>query len=1037
MRRAMLVFMALLLLCTPSLAGASARGVRHIEVEQQSVGPDTIVMEGTAAAPAPEPEPTAPPAEGQGEDSIQVEGSTPAPVPNRDASSEENTDSRPDFLVSEGLQIVLESRAEPSVGRYGAGTVVYSTDALRTALTSTDLTDTWADASDGGRITRVIYLGFTPGENGQAAGATADSIFVMGTSAGMKLPSTIDKLILCGTAPGASGRVTLSDWNTEGYLNTIYPSKQGQRFLLADMDIRGYNYYGTVYGSLYAGTWIEYNNIEYEGRQPLHNIGAANTCVVQDSAFVVRQYGGRTAQEFMEGDRLIIRGNVSVTRNAQQYIDDLPLFQVTSTQTGLTVEAGATFTVDTGIRRFMAGGSASVTDVIVEGTFVLNGQGQATGILAYGDTLHEVRVGSQGRLVINEGNASSHASGMAINANIVTLNGIVEISYAPTSGDGRAINARQRLVIGDGAAVNVWHRGGTGATVVSAAGIDVYGTLRIEQDGGGARAISYGTGADHQLNVFAEGAVHVTKNANTTNALYVVYGARMYVAGTMDVAVHAGGTAIHLTQVATSDAMRILHVPGRLTVNKAGGSGNAIFAGNLKIGDESDAAAAGLVTVTQASGDTALLIGTNTYNRIDVYQGNNALVVGKTGGAGAVINSTRAFVYSNARMEIDQSSGDGTFTGVNALSVLFGGTLRVTRTGGSTSPVFSIVQSGNAAIMQPARATIENANGPIALSAGAYQTSVSILASAINYDRNGVRHVWNNGDLSIVSLTSTISRTATATNVTTLGDGQRGAAPFAQDIAQTIDLTSATGNRLDVGQFNRIAIDVPYRDSSLVSGSAPGADRVEIEEYSLFLEDIVALRQRSEGWVPVAGGSFSHAMPMNLDIARTRIYIHADRGGLEAYSYRNSEGMVWLDIPEPLRFQGTGVLLAPDVIDREDPDWRVTVHDTRGYSDGVTWHAYPWAVMVRVLGPFADETGMSTLADSRIGFTPPGGSPVLLEPSASGGVEVASGTFAAEGEYERTLRWAAGEGFRFYQAAGEGEYDRTYSATMEWSVVIP
>ena len=129
-------------------------------------------------------------------------------------------------------------------------------------------------------------------------------------SGGIKIPTEKSEL----TIEGNGHKIT--DNNSSSYTDAIYvPSGTGARTVtVQNVEWSGRNYYGVVcvYDSASnSSVTTIYNNVTYVGPQMIYN--RYGTTVVRNSAVSIEKNGsGVSAQEFCEGNRLILGGKVVV-----------------------------------------------------------------------------------------------------------------------------------------------------------------------------------------------------------------------------------------------------------------------------------------------------------------------------------------------------------------------------------------------------------------------------------------------------------------------------------------------------------------------------------------------------------------------------------------------------------------------------------------------------------------------------------------------------------------------------------------------------
>lgn len=137
-------------------------------------------------------------------------------------------------------------------------------------------------------------------------GLSADIAF----SGGIKIPVTKKNLVIDG------GGHTVTDNNSTSYADAIYvPAGAGTMTVtVRNVNWSGRNYYGVVCvydDAANANVTIVLSGISYKGPQMIYN--RYGTTIVDNCTVSIEKNGaGAAAQEFCEGNRLILRGRVSL-----------------------------------------------------------------------------------------------------------------------------------------------------------------------------------------------------------------------------------------------------------------------------------------------------------------------------------------------------------------------------------------------------------------------------------------------------------------------------------------------------------------------------------------------------------------------------------------------------------------------------------------------------------------------------------------------------------------------------------------------------
>ena len=199
-------------------------------------------------------------------------------------------------------------------------------------------------------------------------------------SSGVKIPLTTKSLTIDG------GGHTITDMNSTAYTSALYVQGNAgdTTVTVKNANFSGRNYYGMVPvtdGTNNAGVTVIISGVSYKGPQAIYN--RYGTTIIENSDISIEKNGSSaTPQEFIEGNRLVLRGKVNITSVSS----GSALVWFPYAGAAFTVEAGAAvsisapntygFYTDTAAKPAFLFGVGSSTDITVKtGLFYSAGSG--------------------------------------------------------------------------------------------------------------------------------------------------------------------------------------------------------------------------------------------------------------------------------------------------------------------------------------------------------------------------------------------------------------------------------------------------------------------------------------------------------------------------------------------------------------------------------------------------------------------------------------------------------------------------------------
>ena len=297
---------------------------------------------------------------------------------------------------------------------YADGVIVFTYQELKNALNGT-MTDSLGQPYD------TIYLGYCdvvtePGET------VNNGVIQLGTT-GATVPRSVT---IVGTDPRNGRRVKLVDVTSSAITDTIRASTAGITLTLQDADVQGNNYYGILHSSV-DGVTLNFNNVNYTGRQMAYNRGAGGLVNIRDCNIRI-QYSSAASQEVAEACEVRLSGNVQIDK-VDSESTAFSLFWLTGSPNKLTVEPGATVTANT-VNYFTYNSANSSTIIDIQGTLSVTSGSGNTGCFTYADQwLNSLTVGSGGSLTLTH-NGTAYES---LRTNNLTVDGTFIIDRASAS----------------------------------------------------------------------------------------------------------------------------------------------------------------------------------------------------------------------------------------------------------------------------------------------------------------------------------------------------------------------------------------------------------------------------------------------------------------------------------------------------------------------------------------------------------------------------------------------------------------------------
>jgi len=354
----------------------------------------------------------------------------------------------------------------------------------------------------------------------------------------------------------------------------------------------------------------------------------------------------------------------------------------------------------------------------------------------------------------------------------------------------------------------------------------------------------------------------------------------------------------------------------------------------------------------------------------------------------------------------------------DTLTVGSGATLDLRKSTTDSHPVIRMLNS-NARIQfsDPQRVLLYNAAGSGIIVFDHNSGSMSLSAEVINrWSASGTAcvdsisnmpaNIWHKLDFSLETVTMTTKGSSVTSNVGT-------------DEAWDTSLTSSNfipgSDRLLVFGRHYLNINTVVEDDTSVSGlSGPNAA-------------VVIEKMQSGSSSQIGAGAADAAGVFNIEvtgdlIAGDTLRFMCNNDFLKFRDFTVVQGRLKFDfVPDQLPFEDTRLSDEAQVVYRKDPNWSITVYDSR--VDGGTWSIYASLPDGGLRAPSG-----STLDTALVYVDEGGGS----TPLSSAGVKVAS--IAASDTTRTTVSWAANRGLLLFMAPYEGTPE-IYSCTIEWTLV--
>lgn len=634
--------------------------------------------------------------------------------------------------------------------------------------------------------------------------------------------------------------------------------------------------------------------------------------------------------------------------------------------------------------------------------------------------------------------------GSALYASNFSSSGEVSINYEPKDGAMAYSNAIYMgggdLYIAPAGRLTVIHEGGRG-TAIATKNLTCDGYMGVVYAPATTRMLS-GVPANHALQV--DGSLTVGQSGTLMidhvphrdgpacggNTIHIPSNAStIHVEGTLDIMQTAG---IDTIGVSAAYGTMTIEGAGTMLIQKEGvATGAVLKAGTININTQ--------LAFTQKAGGHSIEAGT-----LHVTGKDRMLHVRKQGNAtGSVFAglSTGGSVLVDAEggLWFEQAVGDTMLSKVTSFIAGAGSRVTLDRTiASATDPILAFASnntSGNKLhFFQPDFVLIRSI-GPMIGGGATSAGTVAADVSAINYEQGGSAHIWS---ANLAGATPTFTMLMVVENnrctgyYTSLEAGNRGAAPGQQPLSlSTLNLTAP--NFVFRTGAMAMTIDQPYKDDTVIRGTVKGGSQVKAHEYHMPQDAYVATGNES-AWS--AGPSYQLTLQRALGRQHPgRAYVQAKTGdALYGYGYAAIAGKVWIEV-EDLVFEDTSISAQERVLRRKDPQWSVTVHDTRGSEQNGVWSAYPYKVQAEVRDLFRATQGTDALQASRMIFRRPSQSDAVLEPGVVATIHHAPQGMGA-GAFSEVLGWDGDSGILFRQHGGEGMPETTYRTTMAWTMVL-
>lgn len=970
-------------------------------------------------------------------------------------------------------------------GPQGRGQVVYGARHFRRLATGA-VSASWG-------ATRVIYFGCLPGLTDVQKKYQFD-LTVMSTGE-IAVPAAVTSTTIVGKDPNNGEQL----FYTAGTYfirtaNSGTATVSNQYFAMYDLNGSTRSTHGLICGYSTRNVTIEFVRVHQSGVEMCHNEGRYTTTIFEDCVSMLENIG-TASQRWAHCQNVIMRGGTTYVEKVDA--GGSQIFTFTSqTESGavcsLTIESGATLVIESArnnVSFIEVGTATSLPQLILKENAELRIDMPGTFSSRALDT---IQIAEGASVISNPDIEQLGSSGAYIESKKIYVDGLLKANYyrnTSTSTNDICVKASQTMTVGATGVVEIEQHGGIGSAI-NATGFSSTGKVYVKYNpldktttattssavnigaslleivSGGELVIEHvsgrGMAIEGQGIIVNDGGlidVYHTPSGNLSTVLPTIRcsgditirpGGVMNVEQDLNAGRAYGGNTIQVTSnTATINVLGTLNITqncGQDTIANIGGTLNFAGDGNLLITKDGSALntvlKASTINVnnvlefTQKAGGNAIEAGTLNVNGL-----GRKLVVHKEGGTGAVYSGTYINVFEDGEMVFDQTAGDATIMAHNLFNANEGARVRITRNASTTGPVFQFNNSaGNTLnLASPEYIYITNGNGPM-IGAGTSQGGVSGTTSAINYTSAAGSYVWSN-NLASASPSLTLALTTQNGTIRSLTsdliDGGAGAKHGETAMsAATLDLCSGDFGVFEAGQIGPLTIDPVYKTDQAVTGDAATDLRLYATEYIAPNADYEA-RGNEGGWI---NGQSGYAIALQLPTSMehlSRVYLQVEKAGeLEGYAFRDVDGKVWVEA-ENLVFETTGLSFHDLLLRRVDTGWKVRVNDTQGYTRYGAWVEFPWQLYARVLSQFMEDgVGPACLEQSCIVLKQDASSAPQALRHTDPNLLVKSGSSTMSG-YTDVVWSDETAGFLFSQRQGEGEQDKTYAATMLWTLELP